>query len=306
MRKQELETKGIIFDIQRFSVHDGPGIRTLVFLKGCPLSCRWCSNPESQEQEPQIMFVERNCLRCKRCAEVCPLGAIEFTPIFKRNSEKCVQCESCIDVCCSNALIMSGRLQSVDQVINELAKDNIHYRRSGGGITLSGGEPLFQAEFSHQILKACKAKGWHTAMETTGFANERALELVLPWLDLVLLDIKHLDDQKHQSYVGQSNQLILKNAETIGNYRVPIVVRVPVIPGFNDNRKAIQEIAEFARSIKQVTELHLLPYHRLGEQKYQYLERKYEMEMVKPLTKDQLSELRDVAVAAGLPCKIGG
>lgn len=306
MPKLEKENQGVIFDIQRFSVHDGPGIRTLVFLKGCPLSCRWCSNPESQESRPQIMFIEHNCIGCKRCAAACLAGALEFTPTFKLNLDKCVQCGRCVDVCCTNALTVSGRLQTVDQIVNELAKDNIHYRRSGGGITLSGGEPLFQADFAHQLLKACKGRGWHTAIETTGFANENALELVLPWLDLVLLDIKHLDNQKHQSYVGQSNQIILRNAEMIGRYHIPILVRVPVIPGFNDNVKDIQLIAEFARSNKQVMGVHLLPYHRLGKQKYQYLGRKYEMEAESLLTFDQISKLRDVVEAAGLPCKIGG
>lgn len=301
-----LTNKGIVFDIQRFSVHDGPGIRTIVFLKGCPLRCRWCSNPESQHKESQLMFVEQNCIGCKRCTEACPTNALSFNPKFNLDYNKCDMNGKCVDVCYSEALSFSGQHQTVEQVIDELEKDNIHYRRSGGGITLSGGEPLSQPEYAVELLKACKAKGWHTAIETTAFTSESVLERALPWLDLVLLDIKHTDDRKHQEFVGQSNQKILRNAKYIGQFGIPIIVRVPVIPTFNDEVYEIQDIASFAKSIRGVKELHLLPYHRLGENKYGYLNYDYRMKDIEPPTNEEMKNLQKVVEEKGLICKIGG
>lgn len=301
-----LVNQGVIFDIQRFSVHDGPGIRTIVFFKGCPLRCRWCSNPESQHKEPQIMFVDQNCIGCKHCTEACPTGALSFTPSFHVDDNKCHLCGKCVDVCYPEALNFSGHQQSVEEVLAELKKDQIHYKRSGGGITLSGGEPLAQPEFAVDLLKACKARGWHTAVETTAFTSREVLEKVLPWLDLVLLDIKHVDDHKHQEFVGRSNESILQNAKFIGQFGVPIIIRVPVIPTFNSEVHEIESIASFAQCIKGVKELHLLPYHRLGENKYSYLNYDYRMQGIEPPTKETMNALKKAVEAKGLVCKIGG
>jgi pyruvate formate lyase activating enzyme len=301
-----MENKGIVFDIQRFSVHDGPGIRSIVFLKGCPLRCRWCSNPESQRKEPEIMFVERNCIGCGRCTEVCPTGALQIIPSFKIDYSKCTKCGNCVDVCYSEALNFAGIPRSVQEVMSELKKDHIHYKRSGGGITLSGGEPLAQPDYVEELLKACKARGWHTAIETTAFTSEAVLEQVLPWLDLVLLDIKHTDDRKHQEFVGRSNEKIIENARFIGQFGVPIIIRVPVIPTFNDGMDEMENIASFASSIKGVKEMHLLPYHRLGENKYGYLNYDYRMKGIQPPTNEKMQELKNVVEEKGLICKIGG
>lgn len=298
--------KGNIFDIQRFSVHDGPGIRTLVFLKGCPLKCTWCSNPESQYKDKQLMFLEQNCIHCDKCTEVCPQDAIHFNPTFYLDQNKCDLCGKCVDVCFSKALHMAGELKTVDETIEILQKDSIHYRRSGGGITLSGGEPLFQSNFARELLKACKEKGWHTAIETTAYTSKEVLEKVLPWLDLILLDIKHMDPNKHKMYVGQPNEVILKNARFIGEFGIPIIIRVPVIPGFNDGVLDIEDIAFFAKTIKSVKQIHLLPYHRLGENKYDYLEYEYRMKGVKPPKKDEMTQLKEVVEEIGIPCQIGG
>ncbi|WP_034658715.1 glycyl-radical enzyme activating protein [Robertmurraya massiliosenegalensis] len=301
-----MEDKGIVFDIQRFSVHDGPGIRSIVFLKGCPLRCRWCSNPESQSKEPQIMFVKRNCIGCGRCTELCPTGALQIVPTFKIDESKCTKCGICVEACYSEALNFAGNPRSVQDVINELKKDHIHYKRSGGGITLSGGEPLSQPYYAEELLKACKEKGWHTAIETTAFTSQAVLEQVLPWLDLVLLDIKHTDERKHLEFVGRSNEKILENAKFIGQFGVPIIIRVPVIPTFNDGIDEMETIASFASNIRGVKEMHLLPYHRLGENKYDYLNYEYEMKGIPTPTNEKMQKLKTVVEEKGLICKIGG
>lgn len=306
MDESNLKTKGIVFDLQRFSLHDGPGIRTIVFLKGCPLACRWCSNPESQQRDPQLMFISNNCIGCKRCISVCSVGALDFSNPFPINYDKCRACGKCVRVCYSGALNMAGAAKTVEDVLAELKKDTVHYRRSGGGITLSGGESLVQAEFAEQLLKGCKANGWHTAIETTAFANEEALKRVLPWLDLVLLDIKHMDHNKHKEYTGQSNEIILRNARIIARSNVPTIIRVPVIPGFNDSVENIQAIANFACSLENVKEMHLLPYHRLGQNKYKYLNREYKAKDLTPLTDENVGPLKKVVENSGLICKIGG
>lgn len=298
--------KGLVFDIQRFSVHDGPGIRTIVFLKGCPLSCWWCCNPESQEREPQIMYNPMKCIGCRRCAVACSKGALSFEPTFRVDYSRCSRCGKCVAACPSTALYMAGKYMTVEEVIEELQKDAIFYRRSGGGITLSGGEPLLQHDFARDLLKACKAKGWHTAMETTGYAAVSALEEVLPWLDLVLLDIKQIDEEKHRQYTGVSNQRILSNAEFICRSGVQVIVRVPVIPGFNDDEKDIESIAAFAKNLGSVREVDLLPYHRLGENKYTYLGYEYRMKGVEPPSKEKIDGLKKIIEAKGFFCKVGG
>ncbi|AOY78409.1 glycyl-radical enzyme activating protein [Clostridium formicaceticum] len=306
MNQLKLKVKGTVFDLQRFSLHDGPGIRTIVFLKGCPLSCRWCSNPESQPKNLQLMYMSKNCMDCKQCLKVCPTGAIDFHLSSRINHSKCNQCGKCVEVCYCNALNMAGAIQTVEEVVAELEKDTIHYRRSGGGITLSGGEPLAQPEFTEELLKACKVKGWHTAIETTAYASEDALKSVLPWVDLVLLDIKHMDSHKHQAYIGQTNEIILKNCKTIAAAGLQVIVRIPIIPNFNDSIGDVEAIAAFARSLGVVEEIHILPYHRLGQSKYEYLGHEYQMKGVESPKKDHMMSLKKAIEVCGLSCKIGG
>lgn len=188
---------GTVFDIQRFSLHDGPGIRTIVFLKGCPLSCQWCSNPESQSIKPVIMYKEDDCLHCGRCITACKRGAISPENKTWINRELCSGCGECVNACPAGALVLKGKTMSIQQVIRELKKDATTYRRSGGGITLSGGEPLMQYEFASELLQACKGQGWNTAIETTGVGSREAIEKVIPYVDTVLLDIKHKIGRAH-------------------------------------------------------------------------------------------------------------
>ncbi|MCJ7689861.1 MAG: glycyl-radical enzyme activating protein [Clostridiaceae bacterium] len=302
----KLNTKGIVFDIQKFSVHDGPGVRTMVFLKGCPLSCRWCCNPESQCKDPQIMFISQNCIGCKRCVDVCSEGAIDFSLPNRVNQNKCIKCGKCVEVCYAEALNMVGTVKSVEEILIELSKDNIMYKRSGGGITLSGGEALAQPDFAEELLKGCKTKGWHTAIETSAFASIGTLERILPWLDLIMLDIKHMDSYKHKEYVGQNNGIILENAKKIAQSSIPLIIRIPIISGFNDDEKNIRTTAKFVSSLKSVKEVHILPYHRLGQNKYDYLGYTYKMPELRPPSNEHMQNLKKIIEAEDIICKLGG
>ena len=257
------QVTGRIFDIQKYSIHDGPGIRTIVFLKGCALRCRWCCNPESQEFGIQKM---------------------KFA-----DSEKIV-----------------GRDVTVDEVMEEIRKDAPYYRRSGGGITLSGGESLLQPDFAVALLAACHEEGFNTAIETTGIAPFDVISRYLPHLDYIMMDIKHTNEEKHKEFTGQPNRRILENARKIAESGANLTIRVPVIPGFNDTPEEISAIARFANSLPNVEELHLLPYHRLGQDKYAGLGRDYTLSDIEPMPKEKVQYLLQAAECSGLRCQIGG
>lgn len=296
---------GTVFDIQRFSLHDGPGIRTIVFLKGCPLSCKWCSNPESQNMKPVIMYKKNECLHCGRCINACSRKAISFENKTFIDRSICTGCGECANACPAGALVVKGKTMTVQQLIRELKKDATTYRRSGGGITLSGGEPLVQYEFAAELLRACKAQGWDTAIETTGAGITEAVEKVIPYVDTVLLDIKHLDTEKHKKFTGIGNEQILKNAARISQIS-STVVRVPVIPGFNYSEEEIRAITEFAKMMRGVRTIHLLPYHTFGENKYDLLGRDYALADIKPLKPEELEHLKTMVEREGFQCIIGG
>ncbi len=306
MHAYDKHAKGMIFNIQRFSVHDGPGIRTVVFLKGCPLHCPWCSNPESQHPEQEIMFYPNNCIGCRKCLAVCEAGAIDFELPERVDRGKCINCGKCTELCYAESLVMAGQEKTVENVLKTLKKDNVFYRNSGGGITFSGGEPLTQHVFLEEMLKGCKANGWHNAVETTGYTTKKILGRILPLLDLVLLDIKHMQNEQHKKVIGVSNKKILENAEFIANSGTRVIIRVPVIPGYNDDPENIRATARFAVSLNGVSELHLLPYHRLGQEKYGYLYRAYPYAGIVPLTRTDVVTLKKNVESCGLHCSIGG
>lgn len=260
-----LKTKGRIFDIQRYSIHDGPGIRTIVFLKGCVLRCRWCCNPESQNYEIETMIVH--------------------------GKPKTM-----------------GQDITVKEVMDTVEKDRQYYRRSGGGLTLSGGESLCQPDFARDLLRAAKESGINTAMESMGCAPYETIEQILPYLDTYLMDIKHTNPAKHKEFTGKSNELMLENAKKIASSgKTNLVIRVPVIPGFNDQVDEIEGIARFADNLPGVKKIHLLPYHRLGQDKYEGLGREYLMGDVLPPTNEQMEKLRQAVLRVSkLDCQIGG
>ncbi len=260
-----MQTIGRIFDIQRYSIHDGDGIRTIVFLKGCVLRCRWCCNPESQKYEIETMMVQ--------------------------GKPKTI-----------------GRDVTVAEVMETVEKDRSYYRRSGGGLTLSGGESLCQPEFARDLLHAAKSAGINTAMESMGCAKWEVIETVLPYLDHYLLDIKHMDMAKHKEFTGRSNELMLENARKIGDSgQTRLSIRIPVIPTFNDTEEEIRQIAAYADTLTGVERIHLLPYHRLGQDKYEGLGRPYSLEEIRPPAREQMEKLkRSAEQVTDIPCQIGG
>lgn len=299
------ELKGVVFNMQRFSVHDGKGIRTIVFLKGCPLRCKWCSNPESQSISPVIMFQADKCIGCGQCVAACKQGALNRSNPHFVDRTKCKGCGECAAVCPTAALVLKGKTMTVGEVIKELKKDATVFRRSNGGVTISGGEGLMQPEFLEELLKACQSQGWDTAIETTGFAKPEIIDRVFPYVSTALMDIKSMDSAKHKKFCGADNALILENAKRISSI-TRLVVRVPVIPGFNNTKEDILQIARFARTLQNVDTLHLLPYHNLGSNKYKLLGRDYEMEGLPNMHPEELIDFKELVEQEGLQCVIGG
>ncbi len=270
---------GLVFNVQKYSVHDGPGIRTIVFFKGCPLSCRWCSNPESQSFKTELAFNQGRCLKlskCVRCIKACPHNAItrkEETPVFNR--AVCATCERpCVGACPSSGVIAYGKQMTVDEVLHTVEQDGMFYSRSGGGMTLSGGEPTAQPEFALALLREAKRRRIHTAMETSGYAPWEVLQQICALLDSLIFDIKSLDDARHKECAGVSNERILTNFKRIVETfpKLEIHVRTPIIPGFNDTEQDVRAIAELVSRYPNV-DYEILPYHRLGTQKYIFLDR---------------------------------
>jgi pyruvate formate lyase activating enzyme len=302
------DTRGWVFNIQKFSVHDGPGIRTTVFLKGCPLRCVWCDNPESQSMEPQIVFWDERCIQCGACMAVCTRSAIVADEAGRKQvlPERCDLCGHCLEECYAGALEQIGRLMTVDEVLSLVEEDRPFYDQSGGGVTLSGGEPLTQPEFSRSLLQGCQQQEIHTAIETCGYAPWKTWQMLLPHLDLILYDLKEIDGARHRRHTGASNELILNNLRQLAGTGKPIIVRYPVIPGYNDRAESIHALASFVQELNTVREINLLPYHRFGQGKYQRLGMEYPLGDQPSLREDQIIDLRDILVTYGFQVKIGG
>jgi pyruvate formate lyase activating enzyme len=267
--------KGVIFNIQRYSIHDGPGIRTTVFLKGCPLRCFWCQNPESQDLKPEILLDRKKCTLCGKCIAICPTGASRLSEeTLTLERMVCNGCGKCVEVCPNEARKLVGRCITVDEIMHPVLRDVKFYENSGGGVTLSGGEPTAQSRFALSILQKCKERGLHTVLDTCGCAPWSMMKKLLDYVDLVLYDIKHMDPQKHYEATGKDNRLILRNVMRIGDHK-PLRIRVPLIPEFNDGPEEIRTIARFVKKELNSVPIDLLPYNKLGENKYDLLDKDY-------------------------------
>jgi len=300
------EVRGIVFDIQRYSLHDGPGLRTNVFLKGCGLNCLWCSNPESKQPQPEIAFFDRTCFLCGDCVPVCSEAAIIIeNQQITWNRLKCNQCGRCVEICSSNAFSLIGKTMTAGAVVAEVLRDVAFYG-GHGGLTLTGGEPTLQPEFAEAVLCLTKAEGAKTAIETCGAVSWENIERLLPYLDLVLFDLKHVDPLAHRQFTGASNTVILDNLRRTAQSGANLIVRVPLIPGFNADQASLMAIAEFVQSLQVVREIHLLTYHTLGKAKYRALGLPYPMEQTPPMKAEEAEEWASIFRENGFTVMIGG
>lgn len=306
------EGQGLVFDIQSFSVHDGPGSRTLVFLSGCPLRCQWCSNPEGLEVRRRFLFSQAKCkfdkTNCKRCLNVCPNGAIhsngDGTLHFKM--EICDVCttHNCVDRCIYEAARLSGKWMSVDEVMSAILRDS-QFWSSGGGVTFSGGEATLQKDFLLQLLKACKKNSVHRAIETTAFAKTQDFLEIFDLINFALIDCKHMDPVQHKNKTGVSNELILHNISTLANsdWKGRLVLRIPVIEGFNDEEENILKVIKFMTANK-LFEVNILPFHRLGDSKWSQLGQSYPYKEYEPTPKEKMRAIQDMFLDRGVACYV--
>jgi pyruvate formate lyase activating enzyme len=298
---------GLVFDIKKFALHDGPGIRTTVFLKGCPAACRWCHNPESLRPYPEVVFFASKCIGCGRCAAACPAGAVRFDGSGRRyDRDACRLCGACAEACYAEATVIQGRRVTVAEVIEEVEKDRPFYDNSGGGMTVSGGEPMYQPVFTQALLEEAKARGVNTVLDTAGLTPWPALERALAWVDLLFYDLKHMDAAQHERLTGVRNDQALENARRVMARQTPWVVRVPVVPTCNDTEENFAAMADFLRPAgASLRYVEFLPYHGLGEGKWERLGMAYSLAGLQAPTRERLERLATPLRAAGIEVRLG-
>lgn len=313
--KERLQKRGIVFDIQKYSIHDGPGTRTLVFLKGCPLQCRWCSNPESISRKYQVMFMDDRCTTCGKCAAVCDAGVHQLrTPgsgilqhVIDRDAA-CSGCGKCIAECPVEALRLAGNEMAVAEVVDEVLQDSVFYWSSGGGVTIGGGEPTAQAEFAGAILAECKEQGLHTAMETCGHTDWETFAELARHTDLFLYDLKHLCPDRHKELTGVTNAKILSNLSNLLANGSSVIVRMPLIAGMNDEKMLLRRTLTFleqeSRKNSSLKGVEVLPYHRLGQNKYKQLGLEYPMDEAAGYDQEELQEIEGFLQTFDLPIQL--
>ncbi len=301
-------SNGIIFDIKHYAIHDGPGIRTTVFLKGCGLQCQWCQNPEGQEFEPELMIREYRCAKeCNACISACPQNAISKNGnLLELDNEKCDLCGKCADVCVYEALEIVGRKVSVKEVVDEVEKDKVFFEESGGGVTFSGGEPLLQPDFLDALLDEMKKRQIHVALDTCGYVSKEDLEKIIDKVDLILYDLKIMDDRKHKRYTGVSNRTILENLQIISEKEKEANVRIPLLSGINDDNRSIQTLIEYLRPLKNIRQISLLPYHRGGYEKSRRLRKEKILKIFHPPSVERVQKIKKILEDSGFTVKTGG
>lgn len=295
---------GMIFDIKKFAINDGPGIRTTVFFQGCTLTCQWCHNPESQPCKPVLMYRVNRCVLCGACIEVCPQHAIKLNGFASTDRSLCKACGACAETCYADARELSGYQVSVDQVISEVLRDTPFYESSGGGVTFSGGEPLSQPRFLLALLRVCREHELHTVVDTSGFAAWEVLNSLREFVDLFLFDVKMMDEGRHIQYTGVSNALILSNLKKLAEAGSAIHIRIPVIPGINDDEENLRASGEFIRSLSNISSVELMGYHDLAAAKYEALGLEYQIKHISAPGKDQLQQSAALLEQFGLQVKI--
>ncbi len=302
---EKTDITGYVFNIERFAIRDGPGIRTTVFFKGCPLRCLWCSNPESMQPFLQLFYFEHLCTRCYRCVEACPNKATTVSPegAIEIDRSLCKNCGECVKVCPNKAREISGKIMTVEEVLEEVKKDSLFYQNSGGGITASGGEPTHQPEFLWHLFAKSHESAIHTCLDTCGLVKTEVLQKILEHTDLVLYDIKHMDPSRHKELTGVDNSLILENARVVAASR-PMIIRAPLIPGLNDSEENLNDLSKFMAELG-LKRIDLLPYHALGKQKYDRLGMEYKLGDLKSYESEQVAAIKTVLESHGLEVGVG-
>jgi pyruvate formate lyase activating enzyme len=300
-------TNGIIFDIKRYAIHDGPGIRTTVFMKGCPLTCQWCHNPEGIDSAPFVAYKKDRCIRCGACVDACPEQALQFeSEGILPSGSSCHNCFTCTEICPAEAREKVGRKVTTLALLNEIKKDIPFYDTSGGGVTFSGGEPLMQAAFLIQMLKLCGSEQIHRAIDTTGHAACETLMSIAGHTDLFLFDLKMMDSDKHKKYSGVTNHLILDNLSHLARQGVNIIIRIPMLPGVNDDAENLDRTGSFLNRLQTVTKVDILPYHDFQKSKYNRFEMLHNTDNITPPTREMLECAKKRLENFGLEVTIGG